>query len=242
MKAVILAAGKGTRMLPLTEQCPKALLPVCKQDTILDLLVQNINHINEIDEVIIVIAQNQYLYFQRWNRYKNIKFIVSPIDNNVIECLDYVINKIGLDNYLIAASDNILMFKIQEFVSFYNKERKLPAVMYYKENSINELKRTGVADIKNNIVVSMVEKPEIPIYDYAIPPFYIIPQSHINYLREFLDTGLRVDSLGSFLSWYSKKTEVRAFCMPDKRYNLGDKTSYIKYIEETSKGEGEEND
>ena len=112
MKAVILAAGKGTRMLPLTEQCPKALLPVCKQDTILDLLVQNINHINEIDEVIIVIAQNQYLYFQRWNRYKNIKFIVSPIDNNVIECLDYVINKIGLDNYLIAASDNILMFKI----------------------------------------------------------------------------------------------------------------------------------
>ena len=43
-QAIILAAGRGSRMYPLTEDCPKALLPVGNQPLIwypIQLLEQN---------------------------------------------------------------------------------------------------------------------------------------------------------------------------------------------------------
>jgi dTDP-glucose pyrophosphorylase len=39
MKVVILAAGKGTRLLPLTTKCPKVLVPICGQPFLYYLLM-----------------------------------------------------------------------------------------------------------------------------------------------------------------------------------------------------------
>lgn len=229
MKAIILAAGKGTRMYPLTEKCPKALLPVDEKNTILDLLVQNCERVSDIEDIIIVVNKQQRHFFERWNNYRKVVIMVSPIEDNVIQCLDYVLSNLGLNDYFIAAADNVLLFELQTFVDFFKNDKYAPAVMYYEETSLYELKRTGVALVDNEIVIAMDEKPENPRYTYAIPPFYIIPRNNIWYMKKFLNTGNKVDSLGSFVSWYITQTRVRAFLMPGKRYNLGNKESYVEY-------------
>lgn len=229
MKALVLAAGKGKRMLPLTEKCPKALLPINDDNTVLDLIVQNCLRAKDIDEVIVVINRQQYQYFNDWNKYERVRVFVSPIEDNVIKCISYVINNIALQTVLIAAADNVLEFEIQEFIDFYNKEENKSAVMYYIENSLCELRRTGVAQVENGIVVNMEEKPEIPQNKCAIPPYYIIPKTQFGYIDKFLKSETLVDSLGTYLSWYVHETIVRAFLMPGKRHNIGDRESYLNY-------------
>lgn len=229
MKALVLAAGKGSRMLPLTEDCPKALLPVDEHNTILDLLVKNCMGAKGIDEIIIVVNSEQQHYFEKWNVYLNVSVFVSPIEDNVIECLNYIIDNIECEDILIAAADNIIEFEIQSFIDFYNEDVNKLAVMYYVENSTQELSRTGVALVNEGIVVTMEEKPKNPKYRCAIPPFYIIPKNQLESIGVFLKSGIPVDSLGTYLSWYVHESVVRAYLMPGKRYNLGDKESYLKY-------------
>ena len=55
MKAIILAAGKGTRLRPLTYGIPKPLLPL-KGSPMLDWIIRSVLEGNTIDEVFVGIS------------------------------------------------------------------------------------------------------------------------------------------------------------------------------------------
>lgn len=55
MIGIVLAAGAGRRLRPMTDALPKALLPVAGDTTILDLALHNLAHVG-IDQVTVVIG------------------------------------------------------------------------------------------------------------------------------------------------------------------------------------------
>ena len=65
MRTIILAAGYGTRLYPLTLDKPKALLEVGKR-TILDRLVVEIARIKECGKVYIVTNEKFHKSFENW--------------------------------------------------------------------------------------------------------------------------------------------------------------------------------
>lgn len=82
MKAIILAAGMGTRLKPLTDKIPKALIEIAGK-TLLERSLDSLNE-NGIKKVIIVIGFYGEVIKKRFgNKYKNIK--ITYIENKEYE-------------------------------------------------------------------------------------------------------------------------------------------------------------
>lgn len=102
-RAIILAAGKGTRLRPISDSVPKPLIEVNGKkmiETIIDALITN-----NINEIYIVIGYMKEKFQQLKLKYPFIKFIENPyydMCNNISSI--YVARKY-LENSIIIEGD-----------------------------------------------------------------------------------------------------------------------------------------
>lgn len=80
MKAIILAAGRGTRLLPLTKNTPKPLLDIGEGQTIIENQLNAIIDCGNISEVIYVIGYRAEQVEAKMRAYNNIpvKYLYNP--------------------------------------------------------------------------------------------------------------------------------------------------------------------
>lgn len=75
MKYIILAAGKGTRLHPLTLSCPKCLFNIDTDYSILQRMIDNINKYDENAEIITVVG---FMHDKIQEQILGTKFIYNP--------------------------------------------------------------------------------------------------------------------------------------------------------------------
>ena len=71
MKCILLCAGYATRLFPLTENFPKALLEIEDGKPLLDYILEEVNSVSVIDEIYVVTNDRYASHFEKWANLKN---------------------------------------------------------------------------------------------------------------------------------------------------------------------------
>lgn len=183
MKGIILAAGKGTRLYPITYGIPKPLLPV-KGTPIIDWVIRNVLSCGEIDEIFVAIPgttgeefHDRVLshahgicvdsYLKNLDYGCKIKTVPTP-QRETAGDLRYIFEETSQrkGTVIVAYGDNLTEINLKEALDYHRRcKTKLgtACTMVLFEVPQQDAGRFGIAEIKNaggfSLIESFVEKP-----------------------------------------------------------------------------------
>ena len=231
MKLLLLCGGYATRLWPLTKDKPKALLEVAGKP-ILNYIVEKTKYIHEIDEIIVSTNKKFEEDFIAWSHLvktrKPIKIIIEPTTREeekfgAIAGINYVIEKCGLDDYMIIAGDNIFGFYMEDFIKAFKGK---PVVAAFNVKNKEKAKLYGIVSMdEDKKITSFEEKPVIPRTTLAATCCYIFQKEIMKLITDYIMAGNSKDAPGKFLEWLIKKNAVYSFVFDEYWFDIGDFSS-----------------
>ena len=186
MKGIILAAGRGTRLYPLTKIVNKQLLQIYDKPMIYYPLSTLL--LLGIKEILIITNPKDLESFQ--NLLKDGSHLGVKIDydlqykpNGIADAFN--IGKKFIDNnpVCLILGDNIFYgHKFLNSIRKKIKSHKNGALIF--GYPVNDPERYGVVEFINNKVKSIEEKPKKPKSNYAIPGLYIYDSNACTFVKE----------------------------------------------------------
>jgi mannose-1-phosphate guanylyltransferase len=183
MKAIILAAGKGTRLRPLTYGIPKPLLPL-KGRPMLDWVIRSIVSSKRIDEIFVgisgtsgkelserILSHTHGICIDSYLKNMDYGIPVSTVATPQRETAGDILhilqeNDIMTGSVLVAYGDNLTSFDLGSMIDYHNESRKrlgTSGTVLLFEAPEKELSRFGIADVSSNsgftMIKSFIEKP-----------------------------------------------------------------------------------
>ncbi len=150
MQAVILAAGEGSRLRPLTRSKPKAMLPVANRpiiDYVIDALLEN-----GIRDIVVVVGYRKEDVIRHLNRLDApVQVVVQERQLGTADALRAAESEIT-DDFLVLPGDNYIN---AESIARIRGEQNAVLVAEHPNPS-----NFGVVVIRNGLVREIIEKPE----------------------------------------------------------------------------------
>lgn len=232
MKCILLCAGYATRLFPLTQNFPKALLEIEENKPLLDYILEKVNKIKEVDEIYLITNDRYYEHFLAWSQKKENPVIPITVINDhttsnedrlgAIGDIEYVIKQKQIeDDVLIIAGDNLFDFNLTDMVQFYYQKKG--ATVCVKEIEDYELlKRLAVAKTdENDRIIDLAEKPAHPESNIGVFANYIYPKEILPLFKQYLEEGNVPDAPGYFVQYLYKIKPVYAYRFQGNCFDVG---------------------
>ncbi len=171
MKGVILAAGKGTRLYPVTRIIPKPLLPMANRMT----LAYAFDRLKEMDvhDICIVVGENESQMREALgdgSEYGvNLSYAKQEEPKGLAHAVSYAREFVGEDSFVLYLGDAVYSGGFAKFASRF-RESGCANLNMVKE--VPDPTRFGVANLDGERIVKLVEKPLKPESNYAMAGLY----------------------------------------------------------------------
>jgi len=173
MKGIIIAGGKGTRMLPVTRVVNKSLLPVYDKPLIYYPILK-LKEAGVTNILLISGRENAGQFLDLMGSGKelgiNLAYDVQEEPGGIAQALS--IGEDFADNEKIIAilGDNVFEHSLKEAVENFEKQEKGAKIFLKK---VHDPERFGVPEIDGEKIINIIEKPKNPPTDYAVTGIYM---------------------------------------------------------------------
>lgn len=177
MKAIILCAGKGTRLRPLTYTSAKHLIPLANKPA----LEYGIEKIKEcgITDIGIIIGEetgedikHEIGNGENWG--VNITYIMQEEPLGLAHAVKVARDFLQDEDFLMYLGDNLLKNSILQYRQKFEEGRKQAFVLL---THVENPQAFGIVELKDKKIIRMVEKPKEPPTDLALIGVYFFDKN-----------------------------------------------------------------
>ena len=176
MKAVILAAGQGTRLRPVTLTMPKSLVPVANKPLMayaIDML-KNAN----VNEIAVVVNSLDSPICKQLNSGAalgvKLEYIVQEQQLGLAHATGLAKDFVGGDPFCLFLGDNIFQDKMENLIKEFPQSEADASIAV---GEVSDPTRFGIAEVTNGLIIRVVEKPPDPPSNLAIAGIYLFRPS-----------------------------------------------------------------
>jgi len=232
MKALILAAGYGTRLGELTKNKAKPLLEI-KGKPLIEYTIEKIQATQAVDLIYIVTNAKFYHDFKEWLKQYNpntqIKIINDRTTSNetrlgAVGDISYVVEQENIDDDLfVIAGDNLFEFSLTNIINLF-KQRNSSIVAGRKATKEEIAGKYGNIILgEDNQIIDFEEKPKQPKSDIASTAVYLFNKQALKELKRCIEEQGQPDNPGDFVKYLSQKQPVYAYIFEQRMFDIGSK-------------------
>jgi len=188
MKGVILAGGKGTRMMPLTAVTNKHLIPVGKLPMI-EYPLFTLGRLG-VSSISVVTGgehfQNISAYLSGMHQEINFSYHDQREAGGIAQALSLTEPYLGNKRIAVILGDNIFEGDFSECAKKF-EDSDFGAMLFLKE--VGDPERFGVAELGDGRVVGIEEKPSSPKSNFAVTGLYFYDATVFDKIRKLRPSG-----------------------------------------------------
>jgi glucose-1-phosphate thymidylyltransferase len=184
VKGLILAGGTGSRIRPFSLYTAKQLLPVLNKPVLfhnIDLLLAG-----GIDDIGIVVGPMKDYVVEAINNsvyseVADIHFIEQPEPKGLAHAVLSSQEFLEDDDFVMILGDNFFTVDTADLLSVFENSITEALVALIQ---VEEPERYGIANMENNQIISVAEKPKLPLSNWAIAGLYIFKATIHGIIRD----------------------------------------------------------
>ena len=180
MQAVILAAGQGKRLQPLTNDIPKAMVKI-KGKPMLQIIIEQLKSVN-VDEIVVIVHYMKEKIMEHFGDGSQFGVKIHYVEQKEMkgtgDALLHAEPYITENKFLCIACDSLFDTKLLKNILAHETHGVITA------KEVENAKRFGILETEGNKVTRIVEKPKNPPTNLANFSVYLFPKAIFDKLKQ----------------------------------------------------------